>query len=196
MLLTSTGHLGDAARCREAGIAAYLTKPIPQAELLQAICRTLGTAQADGTAAASATSATVVTRHSLREESPHWRVLLAEDSAVNRLLAVRLLEKRGHKVTTANHGREAVEVFQKQEFDLILMDIQMPEMDGFEATAAIRALEAGTGQHIPIIALTAHALTGDREKCIEAGMDGYSTKPIRADNLYMEMDKAMRLTQP
>jgi PAS domain S-box-containing protein len=187
VMFTSSGQLGDAARCREAGIGAYLTKPVPHAELLQVVCHALGRAEsADATAA-------VITRHSLREESPHWRVLLAEDNAVNRMLAVRLLEKRGHKVVTANNGREALEAFSKQEFDLILMDVQMPEMDGFEATAAIRALQAGTGKHIPIVALTAHALAGDREKCLQGGMDGYATKPIRAEILYLEMDEVMRL---
>jgi len=188
MMLTSSGQLGDAARCREAGIAAYLTKPVPQAELLHAICQTLGTAEQ-----VASTVAPVITRHSLREGSPHWRVLLAEDSGVNRMLAVRLLEKRGHKVSTAVHGREAVELFGRQEFDLILMDIQMPEMDGFEATAAIRKLQAAAGTRTPIIALTAHALNGDRDKCIAGGMDGYVSKPIRAESLYREMDDVMRI---
>ncbi len=188
MMLTSSGQLGDAARCREAGIAAYLTKPVPQAELLHAICQTLGTAEQ-----VVPTVAPVITRHSLREGSPHWRILLAEDSGVNRMLAVRLLEKRGHKVSTAVNGREAVELFARQEFDLILMDIQMPEMDGFEATAAIREIQAAAGTRTPIIALTAHALTGDREKCLAAEMDGYVTKPIRAESLYQEMDDVMRI---
>jgi CheY-like chemotaxis protein len=188
VMMTAAGQLGDAARCREAGIEAYLTKPVPQAELLQALCYTLGAA---GTTAA----APVITRHSLREGSPQWRVLVAEDSPVNRTLAIRLLEKRGHKVTTANDGREAVEAARKQPFDLILMDIQMPNMDGFEATSAIRALQAGSGRRTPIIALTAHALTGDREKCLQGGMDGYVTKPIQAEILYLEMDEMMRTAE-
>ena len=189
MMLTSAGQLGDAARCRESGIAAYLTKPVPQAELWQAICHTLGTVEGP------VQGQRVITKHSLREDSPHWRVLLAEDNAVNRMLAVRLLEKRGHTVVTASHGREAVDAFRCQRFDLILMDIQMPEMDGFEAAAAIREIEKDAGSYTPIIALTAHALAGDRERCIAGGMDGYTTKPIRAELLYQEMDSAMRVGQ-
>lgn len=185
MMLTSAGQPGDAARCRAVGIASYLTKPVPQADLLQAICRTLGAQQ----------PAPVITRHSILEESPRWHILLAEDSSVNRTLAVRLLEKRGHKVTIATQGQEAVTAFRSQHFDLILMDIQMPEMDGYEATAAIRALEAASGVHIPIIALTAHAMAGDREQCLSRGMDGYTAKPIRAEVLYQEMDDVMRVRQ-
>jgi two-component system sensor histidine kinase/response regulator len=119
-------------------------------------------------------------------------VLLAEDNAVNRTLAVRLLEKRGHRVTTATNGQEAVEAFQRQHFDLILMDIQMPEMDGLEATATIRTLQTGSGVRTPIVALTAHALNGDREKCLESGMDGYVAKPIQAAVMYKVMDDVMR----
>jgi CheY-like chemotaxis protein len=188
-MFTSSGQLGDAARCRESGISAYLTKPVPQAELLQVVCHALGKAES------REVTAPVITRHSLREDSQRWRVLLAEDNAVNRMLAVRLLEKRGHKVTTANNGREAVAAFSTQQFDLILMDVQMPEMDGFEATAEIRSMQIVTGPHTPIIALTAHALTGDREKCMECGMDGYVAKPIRAENLYTEMDDVMRVRE-
>lgn len=183
MMLTSAGQPGDAARCRAVGIASYLTKPVPQVDLLQAICRTLGAQQ----------SAPVITRHSIREDSQRWHILLAEDSSVNRTLAVRLLEKRGHKVTIATQGLEAVAACRSQRFDLILMDIQMPEMDGHEATAAIRALEAASGAHTPIIALTAHAMAGDRENCIARGMDGYTAKPIRAEALYQEMDAVMRV---
>lgn len=183
MMLTSAGQLGDAARCRQIGIAAYLTKPVPQADLLQAVCRTLGTAQ----------PAPVITRHSMRETSPHWKILLAEDSQVNRMLATRLLEKRGHKLTFATTGREAVVAYQQRPFDLILMDIQMPEMDGHEATAAIREVEALSGKRTPIIALTAHAMPTDRQDCLDKGMDGYTAKPIRPEDLYQEMDRVMRL---
>jgi PAS domain S-box-containing protein len=190
MLLTSTGQLGDAARCRESGIAAYLTKPVPQAELLRAICHTLGTAKA-------AAQTPTITRYSLRESDPHWTILLAEDNPVNRMLAIRLLEKRGHKVMVACDGRQAVDAFQKQKFDLILMDVQMPEMDGYEATTAIRALEAADPAlpRTPIVALTAHALSGDRERCLDAGMDGYTTKPIRPEALYKELDDCMGVKQ-
>jgi CheY-like chemotaxis protein len=111
------------------------------------------------------------------------RVLVAEDNAVNQRLASRLLEKRGHRVTVMVNGREALEALEKQTFDLILMDVQMPEMDGFEATSAIREREKHTGAHIPIIALTAHAMKGDMERCLAAGMDGYLSKPIRPQDL-------------
>jgi two-component system sensor histidine kinase/response regulator len=111
------------------------------------------------------------------------RVLLAEDNAVNRKLAVRILEKHGHRVTVAVNGREAMEALVRDQFDAILMDVQMPEMDGFEATAAIRRSERGSGRHIPIVAMTAHAMKGDREQCLQSGMDAYLSKPIRGQEL-------------
>jgi CheY-like chemotaxis protein len=111
------------------------------------------------------------------------RVLVVEDNAVNQRLIQRLLEKRGHRVTVANNGREAAEAVQSESFDLVFMDVQMPEMDGFEATATIREREKGGGAHLPIVALTAHAMKGDREKCLERGMDDYLTKPIQPQEL-------------
>ncbi len=179
MMLTSAGHRGDAARCQELGIAAYLLKPIRQSELREAIARVLG-------ARAEHTEIPLVTRFSLhegRDPAASLRVLLAEDNAVNQRLAVRLLEKRGHHVVVAENGAEALVAMEKQNFDLVLMDVQMPEMDGLEATAAIRQKEKNSGKHQPIIALTAHAMKGDREKCIAGGMDGYLTKPIRPQEL-------------
>jgi two-component system sensor histidine kinase/response regulator len=179
MMLTSAGHRGDAARCQELGVAAYLLKPIRQSELREAIARVLGAHKQDG-------AIPLITRFSLqdaREPSASLRVLLAEDNAVNQRLAVRLLEKRGHRVVVANNGREAVEALEKESFDLVFMDVQMPEMDGLEATAAIREKEKSSGVHQPIIALTAHAMKGDREKCLAGGMDGYLTKPIRPQEL-------------
>jgi signal transduction histidine kinase/DNA-binding response OmpR family regulator len=181
MMLTSAGHLGDAARCRELGISAYLVKPIRQGELLDSICRVL-----DHTATKNA--APLITRHTLREEKSRVRILLAEDNAVNQTLAVRLLEKRGHAVTVAQDGHAAVEAFLAGSFELVLMDIQMPLMDGLEATAAIRAREKLTGGHIPIVAMTANALVGDREKCLAAGMDGYLSKPIRTSELFATIE--------
>ena len=166
MMLTSAGHLGDGARCRELGISAYLVKPIRQRELLNAICQVLG-------AGPQTPNVPLVTRHTLHEEKPSFRILLAEDNAVNQVLAVRLLEKRGYSVVVAGNGRAAVEAFQKESFHLVLMDIQMPGMDGFEATAAIREAEKITGKHIPIVAMTAHALKGDQDRCMAVGMDGY-----------------------
>ena len=183
MMLTSAGLRGDAVRCRELGIHAYLTKPITQAELLEAIQLALGTA------AREEAQPTLVTRHTLRESRKQLRILLAEDNAVNQVLAVRLLEKQGHTVTVAGDGREALAALEKQAFDLVLMDVQMPVMDGFEATAGIRSQEKATGAHIPIIAMTAHAMKGDRERCLAAGMDGYIAKPIQPKELYETLER-------
>ena len=182
MMLTSAGHLGDAARCRQLGISAYLVKPIRQGELLEAICRVLRKAP-------ESAEAPLVTRHLLREEHRRQSILLAEDNAVNQTLAVRLLEKRGYRVTVAENGRRALEALKRGKFDAILMDLQMPEMDGFEAVAAIRAKERESGGHIPIIAMTAHALKGDQEQCLAAGMDGYVSKPIRTSELFATLEK-------
>jgi signal transduction histidine kinase/DNA-binding response OmpR family regulator len=178
IMLTSAGERGDAARCRELGVAAYLTKPVSQAELYGTIARILGTS-------GSQTEPTpLITRHSLREGKRKLHVLLAEDSAVNQKLVSVLLEKWGHCVRVAANGREALTALEQENFDLVLMDVQMPEMDGFEATAAIRAQEETTGGHLTIIAMTAHAMQGDRERCLAAGMDSYISKPTKAQELY------------
>jgi len=186
MMLTSAGQRGDAARCRELGIAVYLIKPIRQSELLEAILMALGRPSQQGE------RPTVLTRHSLREARRKLRVLVAEDNAVNQELAVRLLEKQGHTVAVAGNGREALEALEKAAsgFDVVLMDVQMPEMDGFEATAAIRQKEKATGKHLPIIAMTAHAMKGDRERCLAAGMDDYVAKPIQAKELWATVEGA------
>ena len=182
MMLTSAGRLGDAARCRQLGISAYLMKPVRQCELLEAFGQVLKQGACEA-------SAPLVTRHSLREAKKHLEVLLAEDNAVNRTLATRLLEKRGYRVSIAVNGQEAVEAVGKHEFDIVLMDVQMPDVDGFEATARIREREKSTGgRHIPIIAMTAHALKGDEERCLEAGMDRYVSKPIRAAELFATIE--------
>jgi two-component system sensor histidine kinase/response regulator len=176
MMLTSGGQRGDAARCRELGISAYLTKPVRQWELREAILTVLGMEQRDD-------SMKLLTRHTLRQTRRRLRVLLAEDNAINRELVVRLLSKRGHTVVVAANGKQAVSALETQSFDVVLMDIQMPEMDGFEATAAIRQKEKTIGTHVPIIALTAHAMKGDRERCLAGGMDGYVSKPVQAEEL-------------
>jgi two-component system sensor histidine kinase/response regulator len=185
MMLTSAGHLGDAARCRELGISAYLLKPIRQAQLLDGICQVLN----EGS---TAKDMPLVTRHTLQENKHRSRILLAEDNAVNQTLALRLLEKRGYSVIIAGNGRIAVEAFENNQFDVVLMDIQMPGMDGFEATAAIRAKEKLTGGHVPIIAMTAHALKGDQERCISAGMDGYVSKPLRTSEFYSTIESMLQ----
>jgi PAS domain S-box-containing protein len=178
MMLSSAGQRGDGARCRDLSIAAYLPKPVSQSELWDALATVL--AGRDG---ADDGARPLVTRHSLREARTRLRVLLAEDNVVNQRLAVRLLEKRGHRVEVACNGAQAVELLRTEgPFDLIVMDVQMPEMDGLEATRAIR--EAEGEAHIPIIGVTAHALQGDRERCLEAGMDDYISKPFRASELF------------
>ena len=178
IMLTSGGFRGDGARCRELGIRAYLTKPIKRSDLLEAIIAVLGPQTAGVEASPS-----LVTVHSLRESRGRLTILLAEDNRVNQVLAVRLLEKSGHEVIVAGNGAEALEALDRQAFDLVFMDVQMPEMDGLQATAAIRKGEMKNGKHIPIIAMTAHAMTGDKERCLGAGMDDYITKPIRREQL-------------
>jgi len=145
-------------------------------------------------ASAKQTHPVLVTRYSLREHRPRLEILLAEDNAVNQALAVRLLEKRGHSVTVATDGREALAALEKQTFQLILMDVQMPGMDGLEATAAIRAREKLTGKRLPIVAMTAHAMKGDEERCLTAGMDAYIAKPIRAAELFRVIEGLVGVT--
>ncbi len=155
MMLSSGGQRGDAARCRAMGIAAYLMKPVTHAELWDAILEVLGTT-------APAPDRTLVTRHTMQEAHRRLRILVAEDNAVNQRLARRLLEKQGHSVAVVDNGRAALATLAQQPFDLVLMDVQMPDMDGLETTAAIRAQEQETGGHLPIIALTAHTMQGDQ----------------------------------
>jgi len=188
VMLTSAGQVGDATRCRELGITAYLVKPIRQSELLESIRNVLQKGP-------EKKPAVLVTRHTLREVRNRARILLAEDNAVNQMLAVRLLEKRGYAVSVAADGRAALTALERDSFDLVLMDIQMPGMDGFEATAAIRGKEKLTGAHIPIIAMTAHALKGDQERCISAGMDAYVCKPIRTSELFSAIESLLASTR-
>ncbi len=183
MMLSSAGQRGDAMRCRELGVSAYLTKPVRQAELMEAVLTALGTR------ARSEEKPALVTRHSLRESQVRLNVLLAEDNAVNQLVALRLLERFGHTVTVAANGKKALEAWNRGGFDAILMDVQMPEMNGWEATQEIRERERSAGVRIPIIAMTAHAMKGDDERCFAAGMDDYLTKPIRTEELMATLDK-------
>jgi PAS domain S-box-containing protein len=177
MMLTPVGQRGDAARCLQLGIAAYLTKPIKQSELLEAIHIVLGKQwPKEG-------RPSLVTRHSLRENRRQLHILLVEDNRINQAVAVRLLEGQGHSVSVAENGRTALAALE-QSFDLVLMDVQMPEMDGFQATALIREKEKTTGGHVPIIALTAHAMKGDQERCLAAGMDDYLCKPLNPAALF------------
>ncbi|HSR68524.1 MAG TPA: response regulator [Acidobacteriota bacterium] len=178
---TRTGIRGDAVRCRQLGIGAYLLKPITSSDLMTTVSTVLR-------AAASPQPAQLVTRHTLREKRRRLRVLLGEDNPVNMKLALHLLEKRGHRVTAVSDGKAALKEARRQEFDIILMDIQMPEMDGLEATAAIRRWEEAKERRTPILALTAHAMKGDRDRCLEAGMDGYVAKPIKPEELFEAME--------
>jgi two-component system, sensor histidine kinase and response regulator len=230
IMLTSAGQRGDAARCRELRVAAYLTKPVCQSELSEAVVRVLSDPETPQEPAAQVTPAV---RQGRKRK---LKVLLVEDNAVNQKLAARLLEKDGHTVTVTSNGREALAALgrarespaapgqareapaapdqvreapaapdqgreapaldqealtalDQQPFDIVLMDVQMPEMDGFEATAAIRAGERGSSRHIPIVAMTAHAMQGDRERCLAAGMDSYLSKPIKAQQLTELLEK-------
>jgi two-component system sensor histidine kinase/response regulator len=184
MMLTSGGQRGDSARCEELGIAAYLLKPVRQTELREAIARVLSAKEQAG-------AAPMVTRYTLQEERDSTKslyILLAEDNAVNQKLAMRLLEKRGHHATLAANGKEALAALEKRSYDLVLMDVQMPEMDGLEATIQLREREKGSGRHQAVVAMTALVMKGDRERCIEAGMDGYLSKPIRPQELDEVLD--------
>jgi PAS domain S-box-containing protein len=179
IMLTSSGRPGDADRREKLGIAANLLKPAKQSEIFDAIVRALGVSAPEDNPA----------QQSVLDKAGKLgtlRILLAEDNLVNQRLAQGVLSRQGHEVIIANNGREAIEALHTSEFDVVLMDVQMPDLDGFEATKAIRTAEQMTGRHQPIIAMTAHAMAGDRELCLEAGMDEYVSKPIRVNEL---MDK-------
>jgi len=180
IMLTSCGERGDGELINKIGINGYFSKPIKSVDLYQAVICVLGLAE--GLPEYSGLKPTV-TRHTLKEIKKHSvRILVAEDNKINQKVTRTILKKLGVIVETANNGKEAVEIIQKGQFNLVLMDIQMPEMDGYEATQAIRSLP-GTFRSIPIIAMTAHAMKGDREKCLAAGMDGYVSKPVKPIDL-------------
>ncbi len=176
IMLTSAGHPGDVERCRKLGIPSYLYKPVRKRELLAAILRALGHPQI------AAAPPTVMPAGRPRQPKG-LHILLAEDNRINQTVATRMLQKMGHSLLVAGNGNEALSLLTSHRFDLVLMDIQMPEMDGLTTTRKIREGERGTRMHLPIIAMTAHAMKGDRERCIEAGMDGYVSKPISSQEL-------------
>ena len=180
MLLSSDDKPGDMARCQELGIS-FLRKPVKQSELLDAILTVLHK---------TSRKTRYITTPRPVPASPHGtlHILLAEDNEVNQEYAVELLRKRGHTVVVANNGQEALADWEMGTFDIVLMDVQMPLMDGFAATAAIRQRENATGRHTPIIALTAHVMKGDRERCLAAGMDAYASKPLRRQELFAAID--------
>jgi CheY-like chemotaxis protein len=190
MMLTSGEQKGDAARCRALGVAAYLIKPIRRAELNAAIVRVLSSRpdRRIGSAPVREVAPPVGTGRGIRSVAP-LRILLAEDNEINRRVAVRILEKEGHQVFAVEDGRKALDALRSWTFDVVLMDVQMPVMDGLEATRAIRQSERQSSAHIPIIALTAHAMSGDRERCLEAGTDDYISKPINVRALLSLLEK-------
>jgi two-component system sensor histidine kinase/response regulator len=178
LMLTSGGQRGEANLCRRLGISAYLLKPVLKADLMAAILKALSQRQGEKRA-----SPLLVTRCTLRESARKLRILVAEDNEVNQRVIIRVLQKMGHTPVLAQTGKEALALASAEKFDLAFMDVQMPEMDGLAATAAIRKSETNSRAHLPIFAMTAHAMTGDRERCLEAGMDGYITKPVRFSDI-------------
>jgi signal transduction histidine kinase/DNA-binding response OmpR family regulator len=183
MMISSAGRREDSRRCRELGVSDYMTKPIRRSELMDSILRALSLTESDA-----------VVRRPTSRPSPDrstrgLRILLAEDNQVNQTLAVRLLGKRGHTVVVASDGHDALAALEQQSFDIVLMDVQMPELDGLEATAMIRAKEEVVGGHIPILAMTARAMKGDREECLEAGMDDYISKPLQPSELFDAVER-------
>ena len=186
VILTSSGERGDAARCRKLGVAAYLSKPFERTDLREVLLKVLAGVSS------GPHKHSLVTRHTVLEQTASLSVLVAEDNVVNQKLVTKLLEKRGHRVVVAANGLEALHALNKQTFDIVLMDGEMPEMDGFEATRVIRDQEKMTGAHLPIIALTAHAMQGDKDRCLTAGMDGYVSKPIKVEELFSIIDDALR----
>jgi two-component system sensor histidine kinase/response regulator len=196
MMLTSGERRGDLVRCRELGISVHLTKPVRRAELRAAIVAALsGHSVYSNEKSLVGTPVPELFPETPLRQAP-MRVLVAEDNAVNRRIALRVLKKEGYRVVLASNGREALEAVEREVFDAILMDVQMPEMGGFEATAAIRQTEKGGSVHVPITAMTAHAMSGDRELCLAAGLDDYMSKPIRARALLDLLEKYRTKTQP
>ena len=189
IMLTSAARPGDVARCRELGVAAHLVKPVKQSLLLNAMASALGASVAIPRGAEAPVESEAPTRR--------LAILLAEDNAINQKFATRAIEKAGHSVVVANNGREAVDALERASYDLVLMDVHMPEMDGFEATRAIRERERASrpSRRTPIIAMTANAMKGDRERCLEVGMDGYVSKPVRRRTLFAEVDRVLNLHQ-
>ncbi len=194
IMLTSSDQPRDLIRCRELRLGACLTKPAKQSELFNVITELMGVTPVEENRPSGAYLAEQAHR------LPQLRIVLAEDNAVNQKLALAMLEPFGHQVVVAATGKEAVRVWESQPCDLILMDVQMPEMDGFEATALIRAREqasaksSGNAPHVPIIAMTAHAIKGDRERCLAAGMDNYVSKPVRSRDLFATMERVLKIS--
>jgi CheY-like chemotaxis protein/HPt (histidine-containing phosphotransfer) domain-containing protein len=195
VMMTSLGQRGDAARLKSIGFSAYLTKPVKQSQLYDVLVSVVGSG---GPAKAKAGPAAIVTRHTIAEEKRRGiRILLAEDNPTNQLVAVKMLEKQGFHADMVSNGLEAVRALEKKPYDLVFMDVQMPEMDGFEATRRIRDPQSAVLNHrVPIIAMTAHAMKGDREKCLQAGMDDYVSKPVLARELVEAINRQLAAEGP
>jgi signal transduction histidine kinase/CheY-like chemotaxis protein len=191
LMLTSDDRPGDVARCRALSIAAYLVKPIRQSELLDAIVTALASTAMEELVRSAQTPSPPARPTIAATRAGALHVLLAEDNPVNQRLAMRMLEKRGHRVSVVTNGRDAVAALDGAAFDLVLMDVQMPEMDGFEATRVIRDKEIGSGVRVPIVAMTAHAMKGDRERCLLAGMDDYVSKPVQTAELFETIERLL-----
>lgn len=191
VMLTSGESRKDAERRKSLGVVNCLFKPIRIEELRAAIIRAL--ASRSGEVPQRSDAAAAGEPGSEPHSSRAARILLAEDNPVNQRVACRVLEKQGHQVVIANNGREALDALEREQFDLVLMDVQMPEMDGLEATAILRERERETGRHLTVVAMTAHAMTGDRERCLSSGMDDYISKPIHAEQL---LNLVRRLAPP
>jgi CheY-like chemotaxis protein len=192
VLLTSFGHRGDGAIAREAGVAAYITKPVRQNQLFQCLTSVVGQLSGLNEIPIADQTAAIVTKHSLADAKANSNklILIAEDNIVNQKVAVLQLQKLGYRADAVADGLEALEALARIPYDLVLMDCQMPEMDGYEATVEIRRRE-GTTKHTPIVAMTAHALDGEREKCIAAGMDDYISKPVKPEDLGRVLDRLL-----
>jgi CheY-like chemotaxis protein len=186
VMVGSRGNRGDADPWLKLGVSSFLAKPIKISDLAEGINTTLGTPKK-----AEAQPEAPKEKHAEKSQEC-YRVLIVEDNMVNRKVAHFMLEKKGHEVTGVENGKEAITALENSIFDLILMDVQMPVMDGLEATAAIRKKEESTDDHIPIIAMTAHAMKGDRERCLEAGMDDYTTKPLNPEEVFHKIYSAMK----
>jgi CheY-like chemotaxis protein/HPt (histidine-containing phosphotransfer) domain-containing protein len=185
MMLTSSARPGDRARCLELGVASYVSKPIKRSDLFNTITDVLASRPGKRIQRPRRTAAIVP------DGKRRLRVLVAEDNAVNQQVAMGFLDRAGHAAVAVSNGRQVLATLAHHEFDLILMDLQMPELDGFETTAAIREQEKSTGAHMPIVALTAHVVKGDAERCLAAGMDAYVPKPLRAKELFAAIESAL-----
>ena len=190
IMLVQTGQRGDSSLCRQLRIHGYLTKPVNQSDLLRAIHLVLE--NTPGKAIAESATIPLITRHTLQEIGPEFHILLAEDEFINRTLAITILEEQGYRVTAVENGKEALDALDKDTFDCVLMDVQMPVMGGEEAVKLLRERERETGSHLPVIALTAHALEGDREKFLAAGMDGYISKPVTQEDLFTAIKETVK----